>query len=38
VPSPLAFADRNRYIGDPAFVNVPQQTLLSDRFAQQRAC
>jgi gamma-glutamyltranspeptidase/glutathione hydrolase len=34
----LAFADRNRYIGDPAFVNVPQQTLLSDRFAQQRAC
>jgi gamma-glutamyltranspeptidase/glutathione hydrolase len=34
----LAFADRNRYIGDPAYVNVPQQTLLSDRFAQQRAC
>ena len=34
----LAFADRNRYIGDPAFVNVPQRTLLSDRFAQQRAC
>jgi gamma-glutamyltranspeptidase/glutathione hydrolase len=34
----LAFADRNRYIGDPAYVPVPQQTLLSDRFAQQRAC
>jgi gamma-glutamyltranspeptidase/glutathione hydrolase len=34
----LAFADRNRYIGDPAYVNVPQQTLLSDRFAKQRAC
>ena len=34
----LAFADRNRYIGDPAFVTVPQQTLLSDRFAQLRAC
>jgi gamma-glutamyltranspeptidase / glutathione hydrolase len=34
----LAFADRNRYIGDPAFVDVPQQTLLSDRFARQRAC
>jgi len=34
----LAFADRNRYIGDPAFVDVPQRTLLSDRFARQRAC
>ena len=34
----LAFGDRGRYIGDPALVNVPQQTLLSDRFAQQRAC
>jgi gamma-glutamyltranspeptidase/glutathione hydrolase len=34
----LAFADRNRYIGDPAYVDVPQQTLLSERFAQQRAC
>jgi gamma-glutamyltranspeptidase / glutathione hydrolase len=34
----LAFADRNRYIGDPAFVDVPQQTLLSDSFARQRAC
>ena len=34
----LAFADRNRYIGDPAFVNVPQQALLSDNFGRQRAC
>jgi gamma-glutamyltranspeptidase/glutathione hydrolase len=34
----LAFADRNRFIGDPAFVNVPQRALLSDRFAEQRAC
>ncbi|HEV2779798.1 MAG TPA: gamma-glutamyltransferase [Actinophytocola sp.] len=34
----LAFADRNRYIGDPAFVDVPQRQLLSDRFARQRAC
>ncbi|HEU5470035.1 MAG TPA: gamma-glutamyltransferase [Actinophytocola sp.] len=34
----LAFADRNRYIGDPAFVDVPQRALLSDRFARQRAC
>jgi gamma-glutamyltranspeptidase / glutathione hydrolase len=34
----LAFADRNRFIGDPAFVDVPQRQLLSDRFAAQRAC
>ena len=34
----LAFADRNRFIGDPAFVDVPQRQLLSDRFARQRAC
>ncbi|RZS32433.1 gamma-glutamyltranspeptidase/glutathione hydrolase [Herbihabitans rhizosphaerae] len=36
--SKLAFADRNRYIGDPAYVDVPQRTLLSDRFARGRAC
>jgi len=36
--SRLAFADRGRYIGDPAYVDVPQQALLSDRFARQRAC
>jgi gamma-glutamyltranspeptidase/glutathione hydrolase len=36
--SRLAFADRGRYIGDPAYVNVPQKALLSDRFAKQRAC
>lgn len=34
----LAFADRNRYIGDPAYVDVPQHALLSDRFASRRAC
>jgi gamma-glutamyltranspeptidase/glutathione hydrolase len=34
----LAFADRNRYIGDPAFTDVPQQQLLSRPFARQRAC
>jgi gamma-glutamyltranspeptidase/glutathione hydrolase len=36
--SRLAFADRGRYIGDAAYVNVPQRALLSDRFARQRAC
>lgn len=36
--SRLSFADRGRYIGDSAYVNVPQQALLSDRFARQRAC
>ncbi|GAB1509808.1 gamma-glutamyltransferase [Actinophytocola sp. KF-1] len=36
--SRLAFADRGRYIGDPAYVDVPQRELLSDRFAKQRAC
>jgi gamma-glutamyltranspeptidase/glutathione hydrolase len=34
----LAFADRNRYIGDPAFTDVPERQLLSKPFARQRAC
>jgi gamma-glutamyltranspeptidase / glutathione hydrolase len=34
----LAYADRNRFIGDPRFVNVPQRQLLSPRFGHQRAC
>jgi len=34
----LAFADRNAYIGDPAYVNVPLQQLLSPEFGRQRAC
>jgi gamma-glutamyltranspeptidase / glutathione hydrolase len=34
----LAFADRNRYVGDPAFVNVPVAQLLSPGYGRQRAC
>ena len=34
----LAFADRNRYIGDRRFVDVPEAQLLSKAFARQRAC
>ncbi|HWH11992.1 MAG TPA: gamma-glutamyltransferase [Solirubrobacteraceae bacterium] len=36
--SRLAYADRNRYVGDPAFVRVPVAQLLSDGFAAQRRC
>jgi gamma-glutamyltranspeptidase / glutathione hydrolase len=36
--SALAFADRNAYVGDPAYGPVPTQTLLSQRFANSRAC
>ncbi|NIH88546.1 gamma-glutamyltransferase [Amycolatopsis granulosa] len=36
--SRFAFADRNRWIGDPAFVDVPSRQLLSQRFADSRAC
>lgn len=34
----FAFADRNRYVGDPAYVNVPLKQLLSKGFAHERAC
>ena len=37
--SALAFADRGRYIGDPAYTRVPLTELLSDGFAaDRRAC
>ena len=34
----IAFADRNRWVGDPAFSDVPTEELLSQRFADSRAC
>ncbi len=36
--SALAFADRNAYVGDPAYVNVPTAELLSSGFGAERAC
>ncbi|MBB4931054.1 gamma-glutamyltranspeptidase/glutathione hydrolase [Lipingzhangella halophila] len=36
--SKLSFADRGAYIGDPAHVDVPLETLLSEDYARQRAC
>ncbi len=36
--SALAFADRNRYVGDSDHVAVPLDELLSDGFAAERAC
>ncbi|WP_147144941.1 gamma-glutamyltransferase family protein [Reyranella soli] len=32
----LCFADRERYYGDPRFVDVPMETLLSRPYAQER--
>jgi gamma-glutamyltranspeptidase / glutathione hydrolase len=34
----LAFADRGKYVGDPAYVDVPLAGLLDDTFAKERAC
>jgi gamma-glutamyltranspeptidase / glutathione hydrolase len=34
----LAFADRAKYVGDPAFVRVPLKDLLSQKYADERAC
>jgi gamma-glutamyltranspeptidase/glutathione hydrolase len=36
--SRVAFADRNRWVGDPAYVNVPTSGLLSPAYAESRAC
>ncbi|WP_030547460.1 gamma-glutamyltransferase [Streptomyces albus] len=36
--SRLAFADRGRWVGDPAFEDVPARELLSQRFADSREC
>ncbi|MCQ4043100.1 gamma-glutamyltransferase [Streptantibioticus rubrisoli] len=36
--SRIAFADRGRWVGDPAYVNVPTRGLTSRRFADSRAC
>lgn len=36
--SARAFADRGAYWGDPAFVDVPTDTLLSQSFADSRDC
>ncbi|MGW7051560.1 gamma-glutamyltransferase [Streptomyces sp. NPDC054887] len=36
--SRIAFADRGRWVGDPAFEDVPVQGLLSQRFADSREC
>jgi gamma-glutamyltranspeptidase/glutathione hydrolase len=34
----VAFADRNRWVGDPAYVDVPLRGLLSQGFADERRC
>jgi gamma-glutamyltranspeptidase/glutathione hydrolase len=36
--SRIAFADRGRWVGDPAFENVPTAGLLSQKYADSRAC
>ncbi|MGY2079573.1 gamma-glutamyltransferase [Modestobacter sp. SYSU DS0657] len=36
--SALAFADRNTYVGDPAYSQVPLAELLDPGFAAERAC
>ncbi|MFI7336949.1 gamma-glutamyltransferase [Streptomyces sp. NPDC050085] len=36
--SRIAFADRGRWVGDPAFEDVPTKQLLSQKFADSRGC
>ncbi|MFG2475886.1 gamma-glutamyltransferase [Streptomyces fagopyri] len=36
--SRIAFADRGRWVGDPSFENVPTKELLSQKYADSRAC
>jgi gamma-glutamyltranspeptidase/glutathione hydrolase len=36
--SRLAFADRNRWVGDPAYVHVPLHGLLAQGYADERRC
>ena len=36
--SRIAFADRGRWVGDPVFEDVPERELLSQRYADSRAC
>ena len=36
--SALAFADRGKYVGDPAFVGVPTAALTDPMFGKERAC
>jgi len=36
--SRIAFADRNRWVGDPRFTRVPTEQLLSPQYAAARAC
>ncbi|QKW10125.1 gamma-glutamyltransferase [Streptomyces sp. NA04227] len=36
--SRIAFADRGRWVGDPAFEDVPTEGLLSQRYADSRRC
>ncbi|MEV6590719.1 gamma-glutamyltransferase [Streptomyces acidicola] len=36
--SRIAFADRGRWVGDPAFEDVPTKELVSQKYADARAC